>query len=714
MSNGDDVDPLFEDDDDLFGGDTSFDGGGGGGGPPPGGTGGGDDGDEDDDRVDVIGALKGWWERHGEKVVVGTLTLGGVIGIALAVLLYLMNFLILLSYSQISLATIAMIVLSIGVWRGLRYDYPGPMSYVAALGGGLASVLLYVIFWLISLLILPQVGGAVPQFLGPSPPGLLLLLAAVQLGYGFYKWGDYALRGRLGAGAGTPTWAKALMATAVIGVFGGAFFILVLGGQWANAGSLVGEAGYGLTESLGGAGGAVRTSVEAFQNTALNPRRNPNMARIVCTYQVFAGGGVFEATTGSITVSKCVQQKLGKNETKAQSERVTDPIEVQLGDAQIEPFATDDPDANELEVAVPLSNTLVQDIRGVPIRIPAENVETTVEWWYLDQKMAEKERTFGRIPNGDSRSERYTFRTFTIFNTSIRDDHIEGQIRILWENNPDASTEQANRVGNATEWFQSRFDRGGLSKDRVTFVLDAMRIANNDVSCEDHAGRLDGLCDDIPAEDTVGLYPGKEYRVAANIAYDYEAEAAFTESSRWKGGNQLLELWTEEAWRDLSPQERDSWKDQKCGEVTKYGQTFQKQRTAALTTPVVPVMYTECGIELFQGTEAGEPKTVEITGGVNIDSGSRGARYLDEENGFTIRSVENTCSDEEFGYLEGLTFTKEPGVGWTVEGGGVTSTVQRTVTVEGQRQSIGCSISMGLHINLEQSIDSSYEVPSIG
>ncbi|MFB6076554.1 MAG: hypothetical protein ABEK12_00290, partial [Candidatus Nanohaloarchaea archaeon] len=227
------------------------------------------------------------------------------------------------------------------------------------------------------------------------------------------------------------------------------------------------------------------------------------------------------------------------------------------------------------------------------------------------------------------------------------------------------------------------------------------------------------VCAHLPDEE-VGLLAGRDYRVTARVQYDYIAEAAFTDSSRWRSGNQLLEVWTEQAWQDLSPQERESWRSRKCGKVTKYGQKFVKQRTAALTTPVVPVMYTDCGISMFRGIESGEKRVpIEITAGVNVNPQSTVATLLDPDRGFRILSASTTCKQGGVKELDKLPldkdFTKVPGAGWTVPGERVVQTFTREVTVEGEKQSIACSMTAKIQINLEARIsDGKYTIPSVG
>ncbi|MDY6776772.1 MAG: hypothetical protein SVQ76_01540, partial [Candidatus Nanohaloarchaea archaeon] len=207
--------------------------------------------------------------------------------------------------------------------------------------------------------------------------------------------------------------------------------------------------------------------------------------------------------------------------------------------------------------------------------------------------------------------------------------------------------------------------------------------------------------------------PDYEYRVGVRVSYDYSAEAAFTESSRWSSGNQLLEVWRESAWQELSLQEREAWKNRKCGTITKVGQKFERQRTAALTTPVVPVMYTYCGIQLFDNFgKDGKKGKVPITIGVTVNS-----ENLDTDKGFTVKKVTSNCFSQKMENLQGGFVGSEwvkGDQGWVPEKGSLTLQKNRNnVKIKGERKSIACRTRMNLRINVLKWYGR-YTIPVIG
>ncbi|MFB6076553.1 MAG: hypothetical protein ABEK12_00285, partial [Candidatus Nanohaloarchaea archaeon] len=202
-------------------------------------------------------------------------------------------------------------------------------------------------------------------------------------------------------------------------------------GGWANAGGLLGEAGYGLESAAGQAIKPVSTATERFFRTTLNPQRNRNMAQIVCAYEFFGQGAMFQAASGGAAMSECVKDKLAANETKSKSKKVTQPMEVRITDPRIEPFAS------YVQVNVPIFNTIVNDVNGVPIDLPARDVHVWVKWHYLDGTPETADRQVGKIPNGDTRAvifgencngDKTCFPTFSVSNGQISDNLIKQKL----------------------------------------------------------------------------------------------------------------------------------------------------------------------------------------------------------------------------------------------------------------------------------------------
>lgn len=583
-------------------------------------------------------------------------------------------------------ATAIILFYLIALWRHPKVaslGHPRAVYFIAAA----ASAVAWAFVWITG-----QLMGATGLGLGPNPPVLILFFGGFMLLASLYH-------SLAGAGSNGQILFALIAIPAVF--FGGQF---LLGGAWGNVGGLVGEAGYGVEQAWNTVTAPISEQVAFIQNRVLNPSRNRNLAQLKCAAELLSGGGVFEVASGSTAMSQCVEETLAQNESQAQSEQVTDPVEVQIGDARIEPFS------DHVRVGVPLTNTIAYDLQGVPLTIPARNVTTTVYWRYLDKFIADAKQNVGTIPNGDTRLVDFEereggapyFATFATLNGSFTDNALENQLASIQEG------EQS------PDWVTSRIDNNQLSAGRILFIIQV----TDGLSCEDPGGGLETVCEYLRGDDVIGsplpqvLLQDRSYDVIVEVSYDYEAEAAFTESSRWRSGNQLLEVWTEEAWQDLPFEEREAWRRTKCGEIDRYGQTFTKQRTAALTTPVVPVMYTDCGISLFRDIQQGVETTVPITVSANINEESE---VIDSLASFTIDGAETTChggtGTRDLGGLTGRLWTDREGVGWT-SGSGDTVVIDRSVTVEGQRQTIGCRTSMNLSISmLDQTV---YDIPEIG
>ncbi len=602
------------------------------------------------------------------------------------------------------LATTIVLFYIIAMWRHphiITAGHPSAIYFILFLGGLLGYAIL---------LLVGAMMGATNLFMGPHPIVLPLFASLFSIVAMLYHG---LATSSVGASIGTRgVVAIVLVVSLPIVYFGGQF---LLGGSWGNAGGLIGEAGYGVGQAFGTVTEPIGNQLEYIQNRVLNPSRNRNLAQLVCAGQLLSGGGVFEVASGSASMSQCVEEMLGGNESQARSEQVTDPLEVQMGDIQVEPFS------DHVRVSVPVTNTLVQDLEGVPIEMPARDVAMRVEWRYLDTVVATAEQTAGTIPNGDTRQFDFEsrdsgspyFATFPVINGDYTDSSLRTRLA------------QVRDGEESPDWFINRFENGQLSRERVAFIIRS----TDELSCDDPAG-MGPVCDDLHEHVGEPLPPvilqGREYSIDVYMEYKYNAEAAFTQSSRWRSGNQLLEVWTEEAWQDLPFEERQQWRSTKCGEVEKYGQTFTKQRTAALTTPVVPVMYTDCGISLFRNIVQGEESSIDIEIGVNVNEESDAVSHLPDSEAFRITAAETTClpGAEETSILAGERNDGRPGIttdwfgtaegidGWTSGGSQDTTIITRAVTVEGERQSIACRTTMNITLNVQDG--TTYEVPQIG
>ncbi|MDY6774079.1 MAG: hypothetical protein SVS85_02665, partial [Candidatus Nanohaloarchaea archaeon] len=199
--------------------------------------------------------------------------------------------------------------------------------------------------------------------------------------------------------------------------------------------------------------------------------------------------------------------------------------------------------------------------------------------------------------------------------------------------------------------------------------------------------------------------------VRSRISYTYSAEAAFTQSSRWRSGNHLLKVWTNEAWRDRSLEFRRNWEEKNCDTVRKFGQEFEKQRTAALTTPVTPVMYTECGTTLFSRFEGG-------SGTVPISISALGPKGGGTVERFVIKGGGTTCKKGGFREFRkdikwselGKAQKYSPGAGW-----GVTpKVVERKVSIQGESASISCKVNMSVRTALKPQVISGVKLAGFG
>ncbi|MDY6769329.1 MAG: hypothetical protein SVW02_04445, partial [Candidatus Nanohaloarchaea archaeon] len=621
---------------------------------------------------------------------------------------------------------------------------------------------------------------------GANPIALLYVISMWLILVGVYRG--------LSSAGGTGVTVSGLIAVILALFFIGQFVV----GGWANIGGLVGEAGYAVTSALGPIGDAIG-EIGARVGNQLDPRRNPNTARLVCAYELFGSGGVYKAASGgSVAMSQCVKDKLGQNETQTRSVRVTEPVELRMQEVAIEPFT------DHVAVDVPLFNTFVTDIRGRPIEIEATNVKVWVTFQYLDathtarSSMVVAEDQVG-IPNGATRTisfdrptgedactpdnaqkrlECFVFPSFSPQLSTVSDERIIDRIETLangyltyteqrqryvdnscatvlekeTNNNPaddpsDSDVEGCRdteaRLRSALNDMQasskqlSQWLNGELRPRRFAYTVKASTVTDvwdnnvsNDLqpvstfssSTNSQVSAVNTNIEQLKNpwsahKNEKYLLQGREYdAVRVNYTYTYRAEAAFTQSSRWRGGNQLLKVWRLDAWQNKSFEDRQAWQDKHCAEVTKYGQNLpSKQRTAALTTPVVPVMYTGCSASLFRLFDEQKTNDIEIKVGASVNEESEVAKLMPEEKGFRVESWSQDCGTNPAGAElkpeSGGWFHKKEGLGWIIDPVTVT---REDVTVEGERKTIGCQTEMKIRLHARKTIQQDYRVPVIG
>ncbi len=583
------------------------------------------------------------------------------------------------------------------------------------LGGLVATIVIY-----FTTITLSAFGSGAYEMLGPNPPAFIILMGLYVV-----LRGSILLVDDLAGSGGASMPAKLVVGGIVFLVCGAVVFYGLFDGSWAAAGDLVGGAGYGVEQAVDNVGSVLGTGWERF-TTSLSPKNNPNIARIQCTFEAGFGGGLnAQQGAGSVAIQACVRQKLGQNRSTAESERVTDPVEVQVEEIQVEPF----PD--HLRVVLPITNTLVYDRQGRTINITAQDVNVTARVKYLGGQVAKASKSGMRIPNGDTRTIEFNQLqngngfVFPLFRYVTDNFQPASTIQRNFESikqdcTNDGWEDESSSCKNAVKYFLEgegsfpgnfsfRSDR--FTRERIAFLVKA----NENIE-------MDGLhyvnhnsfgVSDLNDENLIAA--GNEYEIEVDASYTYSAEAAFTESSRWRSGNLLLKVWNPDAWNELSYDERQSWENQNCDTVERFNQEFTKQRTAALTTPIVPVMYTDCSSTLFRllddgdgdGTYEGD---IEINVGATVKGDS-----VDQDYPIEINEATTTCGDSDSNDLLDSNdvqktvpekLTHQAGAGWAVDPGIVT----RSVEVAGESLSIGCNIEMTFRVAVDQT--STYEVPA--
>lgn len=597
------------------------------------------------------------------------------------------------------------------IWKSL------PLFFTLLAGGSpddpekkiISSLLGAAISLLIYLMVMVIVDVA---FFGPNPPAMILVLAVAQFASAGYR----GLSGSDAVPGGKVVWGIVWTGVAFSLVFWPVF-----GGDFASVGKVapqLGQLGYAIegtvVDEVVIEGGEAVVDATQRQFSVCHNRR---WAELKCSAGLYTEGAVYEAASGATTLSKCVQQMREKQcGAQTQSERVTEPLVVEAGDPVIEPFI------DHVRFFVPVTNTLVNDRQGRPITMAAKNVKVNIAFRYLGTKVASASTTIDTIQNGDTAnieferaktygedkrlSKKYIFPRFEatsdISTVKIEEKLIEAQ-----------KCHQSGGSG-CDSWFRERFKRtdNRLSPARVGFIADA-ELEPEDPNKEQGRFKLSVFSRYMKKK--IGPYvngnvlaPDREHDVTVTVSYTYSAEAAFTESSRWKSGNHLLKIWTKAAWDELSPEERRQWKTENCDPVTRDGVDIQKQRTAALTTPIVPVMYTDCGGSLFSAFEPDEnppQHDVEILASATVNK-----EFKEQlaKKGFKIKKASTDCS----GNVEHLAGRGDRSAdrtfkdGWYKRDNGVFSVnpvavVRESVQVEGQRKTIGCKLNMTLRAQLK-------------
>jgi hypothetical protein len=596
----------------------------------------------------------------------------------------------------------------IAFWRAAKKRWPAAKARHHAVG-----FIVSAIAWAIA-----SFGGMIfnnVELFGTSSTSILLISAIVFGLYGTYE----ELVTHLGGASH-----HRLAVGTIVAIIGAVMiFYGVFHGSWANAGELVGGAGYGVEEAAQNVANVAGTGWEAFA-ASLSPSNNPNIARIQCTFEAGLGGGMNpQQGAGSVAIQACVREKLGQNRSTAESEQVTEPVEVQVEEVQVEPF----PD--HLRVVLPVTNTLVYDLQGRTINITAQDVNVTARIKYLGSQVAKASREGMRIPNGDTRTIEFNRLegggdgefVFPLFSYVTDNFQPASTIQRNFETiksdcNNDGWGDESSSCKSAVTYFLSgdspsnfEFRSDRFTRERIAFLAKATDNFEMDGL---HYVKDYGIAE-LNSENLIAA--GNQYEIEVDASYTYSAEAAFTESSRWRSGNLLLKVWNPDAWNELSFDERQSWESENCGTVERFNQEFTKQRTAALTTPIVPVMYTDCSSTLFRliddenddGTYDGD---IEISVGASVKGDS-----VDQDHPIEINGASTTCGNDGSNDLTDSNdvqkavpekLTHQAGAGWAVDPGIVT----RSVEVAGESLNIGCNVEMTFRLTVDRT--TTYEVPA--
>ena len=619
--------------------------------------------------------------------------------------------------------TLAMGIVMIVFYRVVKTRMSKRISYIAT--GIFAQVIAFTLM---------IAGVAFQQFssiVGPYPPLLLATLGVAMVLYTALKTGiTFILANQGYQNSGQIGMAVSGILVFFIVIFG-FFYPVVLDGNWDNANQMGGEVFASAITVAQSSFGFVGDQVEAYTNVELSPSRNPTFARMSCTMSIYFGGGVIGETNPDQLIANCVDDKLGRNETEAESDRVTEPVRIQVQEIELEPYS------DRVNVVVPILNNLVRDINGRAINVDARDIRVNIKMERNGQTVASMEKageveTIEQLASGGDQIIEHAFPTFAIVGTAT-DAQIEQWLLRLkdchessenGENGDSGDSGDGSGDGSSCEselnQFLNAFDSGDLTKARVSYV-NRVRVGITEASAKSY-GLVEEVGEDeesdlIPAEmwnRENNIAPDRTYTVLVDVQYDFAAEAAFTQASRWQSGNYLLQLWDPVAWDELSFEARQNWESRNCNALTRYGQEVERQRTAALTTPVVPVMYTECGNTLFRRDNYYEDLSINIGATVH-DEFSDG---LKEDRGFKINEAETDCGEgagmEDIGddiggeQDEEGWYVHQEGVGFVVEPANVTRNID---SIAGDTMTIGCRATMDLTVNFQS--QTSYEVPNL-
>ncbi len=597
------------------------------------------------------------------------------------------------------LATVVVFAYGMVFWNFSRHFF-GELEGPAALAAHyIISIFIFALFGIVL-----QLFSRAASLGSANPPALLYLVSMA-----FFVIMVYRVAEELTEGHEHSRWLMigSLFVALVLVFFIGQWAV----GGWGNIGGVIGEAGYNLEDTLVGVPLDILGNVWSSFQAQLSVCNNPTIGQIQCTADLYMEGAVYEAVAGSASVSQCVQQKIENQCGPAtESEEVTDPLIVEVQEPIIEPLQ------DHVRFFVPVTNTLVNDIQGRVIDIPAREVSVDIAFQYLDKVVASEQTSVGEIQNGDTANIMFNERDdgsyyFPRFELSSAISRTEIQRRLIdvsedCENGVDYPDEASSECQASVNWFLDAFDGNAedvsdlqegsfLSTARVGFIAKT-RLDLPGSFEEEFPQPLYEEIDEYLGDSNI-LAPDREHDVTITVDYKYSADAAFTQSSRWKSGNQLLKVWRYDDWNELTPEERQEWRQQNCDEVTRAGETFQKQRTASLTTPIVPVMYADCGGVLFSrfSADAGYTGDIPIQVAATVNDNVR-ERVSDK--GFKIISANTNCGDGSLDGLTGKWYNRREEGGFQVDPVTIT---RSDVTVDGERMTIGCRVSMDVQVRLQ-------------
>lgn len=523
------------------------------------------------------------------------------------------GFVLLLFDGATLLASISAVLWTVAWWKAFYYWEHDTIPYfgthplmgksVAAVVGAIVSAMSFFVVTLFS------TDAALFEI---GPQSLLLILFFVyfaDFGYRVLEIISYEVTG----GAGLSPGIKTVYFGLAILFVGFMTYQVALGGEWGNLAQVAGPAGSVTADVVTTVAETAATSTSYVINSITN---SPGFIRMQCVLE--SGGLAGAAFTPSSQISKCVKEKLNRTE---KSKEVTRPVELRLRNPRVRPDWRND----EVTVSIEAFNTLVTDIAGRPLTIPARNVRVTATWKWQNEIVAQKTRP---KPTGSQYPVTVQNGNFDLF-------------RFTFPLN--RSTDDPEKARNGT-------------------------IAVN----------VDG------------------YTLTINGSYTFDAEAAFTDSSRWRTGDHTLKVWDYDAWVSRPLEFREDWTSTNCETIAFQDFEYSVQRTAALTTPIMPVMYTDCGNRLAQDAE---------DGGIAIDmSATRSTNKKSEVDveRFQIKEAMTDCGgslqdlESKWGEVGSWTTEFIEAIGWDV----TPYRVNRSVAIKGESTTISCFLNMSIRIGL--------------